>query len=44
MTVDRIEKIVDGTDGHACYQVKPCIIVLFDEVNFPKNPRQELLL
>lgn len=29
-------------DPLLCYQVKPNLIVLFDEVNFPDNPRQEL--
>jgi len=27
--------------GHIVYKLKPTYIVLFDEVNFPENPRQE---
>ncbi|MCL5094167.1 MAG: pyridoxamine 5'-phosphate oxidase family protein [Patescibacteria group bacterium] len=26
------------------YKIKPSLIVLFDEVNYPENPRQELIL
>lgn len=26
------------------YIISPSVIVLFDEINFPKNPRQELML
>ncbi len=44
MTADRIQKIVDGTDGHHVYKISPSLIVLFDEVNFPDDPRQELKL
>jgi len=29
---------------HSFYKIKPTLFVLFDLVNFPKNPRQELRL
>lgn len=41
MPQERVEKILDGSDGHMIYKIKVDTIVLFDEVNFPKNPRQE---
>ncbi len=39
--------IVDEASGNAndasyCYQLQPSLYVLFDEINFPDNPRQEL--
>lgn len=37
----RVGRILDGTDGHMCYRIKPKMIVLFDEENFPDKPRQE---
>lgn len=41
MKLDRVNKILDGSDGHLCYKIIPTLYVLFDEVNFPDNPRQE---
>lgn len=41
MPQERVEKILNGTDGHAVYKIKVDTFVLFDEVNFPDNPRQE---
>jgi uncharacterized protein YhbP (UPF0306 family) len=42
MKQKRVNAILDGSDGHFCYKIKPSLYVLFDEKNFPKNPRQEL--
>ena len=39
-----IEQLEDPTFKATCYVVKPRLIVLFDEINFPDNPRQELKL
>lgn len=44
MKEERIAAIISGTDGHACYQMIPSLYVLFDEVNFPEQPRQELAI
>lgn len=44
MDSERVQKIVDDTDGHRCYVIKPSLFVLFDETNFPENPRQEYTL
>lgn len=44
MDAERVAKIVDDTDGHVCYKIKPRAFVLFDEVNFPDNSRQEYVL
>lgn len=44
MSLLRVKKIVANKDGHVCYKIKPNLIVLFDEVNFPKDPRQEFKL
>lgn len=41
MKQNRVKTILDGTDGHLCYRITPNLYVLFDEVNFPDNPRQE---
>jgi uncharacterized protein YhbP (UPF0306 family) len=41
MGQDRVDAIRGGTDGHVCYRIKPNLFVLFDEVHFPDNPRQE---
>ncbi|MDQ3098231.1 MAG: pyridoxamine 5'-phosphate oxidase family protein [bacterium] len=41
MSGERIAKVVDGSDGHFCYRIKPTLFVLFDEVNFPEDSRQE---
>ncbi|MEK7060765.1 MAG: pyridoxamine 5'-phosphate oxidase family protein [Patescibacteria group bacterium] len=38
---DRVKRIVENTDGHVVYMITPSSYVLFDEVNFPDNPRQE---
>ena len=37
----RKQKILEGKDAHIPYIIKPTLYVLFDEVNFPENPRQE---
>lgn len=41
MKSDRVKAILDGDDGHVCYKIIPSLYVLFDETNFPDNPRQE---
>lgn len=41
---EKIEAIIEGKDSHVCYQITPTAFILFDEVNFPDNPRQELNL
>ncbi len=41
MDTQRANDIIQGSDGHICYKIKPKMIVLFDEVNFPEKPRQE---
>ena len=41
---ERIADIISGKDNHELYVVKPSRIVLFDELNFPDDPRQELAL
>jgi hypothetical protein len=41
MKPERVNAILNGTDAHVCYKISPTLYVLFDEVNFPDNPRQE---
>lgn len=41
---ERVEAILENRDGHLPYKITPRLIVLFDEVNFPKNSRQEFKL
>lgn len=41
MKEERKQKIIQGKDNHVPYRIKPTTFVLFDEVNFPDNPRQE---
>lgn len=41
MPLKRVKDILEKRDKHICYMIKPNLIVLFDEVNFPDNPRQE---
>ncbi len=41
MKPERAKAILDGSDGHVCYKITPSLYVLFDEVNFPDNPRRE---
>ena len=41
MKKPRVDKILKGLDGHYCYKITPKMFVLFDEVNFPDDPRQE---
>lgn len=41
MDTQRVDNILDGSDGHVCYKMSPIMYVLFDEVNFPDDPRQE---
>lgn len=41
MNSDRVNSILENKDGHICYKIKPTLLVLFDEENFPDNPRQE---
>lgn len=41
---DRATTANEGEDQHFCYQIHPSKFVLFDEVNFPNDPRQELKL
>lgn len=35
------EEIITGSNPHHLYQIKPTAFVLFDEVNFPEQPRQD---
>ncbi len=44
MEPERAEKILSGSDGHVCYKIEPSMFVLFDEVNFPDDPRREYTL
>lgn len=44
MKDERKQKILDKTDGHVPYVIKPTLFVLFDTKNFPENPRQELAI
>lgn len=37
-----IQDIIADMTDHRLYKIKPSKIVLFDEVNFPDDPRQEL--
>lgn len=41
MNQDRVNAIVENKDGHVPYRITPNMYVLFDEVNFPDNSRQE---
>ena len=38
---ERLKAILADTDGHRVYIIRPTLFVLFDEKNFPDNPRQE---
>jgi uncharacterized protein YhbP (UPF0306 family) len=40
MKPERVQTIVDNTDGHVCYTIIPTSYVLFDEVNFPEDSRK----
>lgn len=44
MKPERVNAILDGIDGHVCYKINPSLYVLFDETNFPDDPRQEYKL
>lgn len=44
MKDERKKTIAEGKDGHNLYMIKPTLFVLFDTLNFPVNPRQELKL
>lgn len=44
MKEKRQQDILMGKDNHAPYMIQPTLYVLFDEVNFPMGPRQELKL
>lgn len=39
-----VEDIISGKNPHHLYEIKPELFVLYDEVNFPTNPRQEWLV
>jgi hypothetical protein len=41
MSEDRMQAIIEHHDNHVCYGITSTMLVLFDEVNFPDNPRQE---
>lgn len=41
---DRVLNTNEGVDLQACYQVRPERFVLYDEVNFPNDPTQELMM
>jgi uncharacterized protein YhbP (UPF0306 family) len=34
-------KLLAGEGNHKLYRIQPILFVLFDEVNFPKDPRRE---
>lgn len=36
--------ILEGKNPHVPYKITPTLFVLFDEFNFPDNPRQEYIL
>jgi uncharacterized protein YhbP (UPF0306 family) len=36
-----IETIAGSQEGHVCYVIVPSLFVLFDQIHFPDNPRQE---
>ena len=38
---ERVKAILDNTGGYVVYKITPQTFVLFDQVNFPDNPRQE---
>ena len=40
----RVKEIIAKKEGHLCYKIKPSLFVLFDQQNFPDNPRQEYKL
>ena len=40
LKLKRVKVILDGSDGHRCYKITPDYYVMFDELNFPDNPRQ----
>ncbi|HXS15116.1 MAG TPA: pyridoxamine 5'-phosphate oxidase family protein [Candidatus Saccharimonadales bacterium] len=44
MKETRKENILNGTDGHTVYKIHPTLFVLFDTLNFPENPRQEIII
>ena len=41
---ENVSAILDGSDGHVCYKIIPRLYVLFDEVNYPDDPRREYKL
>lgn len=41
---EKMKAILADKDGHRVYKIQPTLFVLFDEKNFPDNPRQEYLL
>jgi uncharacterized protein YhbP (UPF0306 family) len=41
MKTERVEAILNHQDAHLPYKITPNQYVLFDEVNFPDNSRQE---
>jgi len=41
MKPERVNAILDCSDGHVCYKITPSLYVLFDETNFPDDSRQE---
>jgi len=40
----RLESLKNGSDNHRLFQIKPTSFVLFDQLNFPDQPRQEWFL
>ena len=40
-TKDFYNEVLEGKSSHKLYRLRPRLIVLFDEENFPDNPRQE---
>ncbi len=44
LAIMKAEDLLKPGVGHTFYKIKPSAIVLFDEINFPDEPRQELKL
>jgi uncharacterized protein YhbP (UPF0306 family) len=42
--MDSLPRLLEGTNEHKLYRIKPTLYVLFDDVNFPSDPRQEYRL
>ncbi len=43
-TRKKLDYFVKNKGGHVFYKLRPSIIYLYDEINFPESPKQELIL